>query len=337
MTVAAGLTILAFLLIGPLAVHFIERNIEIYCLLIGILAVSLGGMWSERLIRHALTEPLEISAAVVIAGLIFNYSRHHFDRVFARMRSRAPRSALTAMSIFLIAMLSSLITAIIAALVLVEVIGLLRFDDATRARVAVAGCFAIGMGAALTPIGEPLSTLAARALHLNFIGLFLLLAPYLIPGVVAAALLAAYLGRGRYELHTEALHIRQNNAQILKQALKVFGFIAGLVLISEAYARLAAQILSTIGNDVLFWVNMISAALDNATLVALEVHNMELYRAREAIISLVVSGGMLVPGNIPNIVSAGAMRIRSTIWAKMGVPVGIVLLSGYFLALKLIG
>jgi predicted cation transporter len=51
-------------------------------------------------------------------------------------------------------------------------------------------------------------------------------------------------------------------------------------------------------NDLLFWANTVSAALDNATLVALEVHRMTLPRARDAILSLLVSGGMLIPGNI---------------------------------------
>ena len=40
------------------------------------------------------------------------------------------------------------------------------------------------MGASLTPLGEPLSTLAARALDLEFMGLFHLLAPWVFPGVL---------------------------------------------------------------------------------------------------------------------------------------------------------
>ena len=54
-----------------------------------------------------------------------------------------------------------------AFLVLVEVVGLLHLAGDKRVRVVVAGCFAIGMGASLTPLGEPLSTLAARALEFN--------------------------------------------------------------------------------------------------------------------------------------------------------------------------
>jgi predicted cation transporter len=337
MTIVPAAAILILLLIGPLAVHYIERNIEAYCLLIGLVAVTLAGAWSEHLIRQALTEPLEISIAVIVAGVIFDLTRHRFDHAFARMRSRMPRPILTMVSIFLIAALASLITAIVAALVLVETVSLLRLNSEERPRVAIAGCFAVGLGASLTPIGEPLSTLAARALNLDFFGLFFLLAPYVVPGLLIAVLLAGYLARGDYEAYSETIRVGRTKGEIVVQAIKVFGFITGLVLISEAYAPLAVMFINKISNDVLFWVNIVSAALDNATLVALEVHNMEAHRAREAIMALLISGGMLIPGNIPNIVSAGAMEIRSTTWAKVGVPVGLVMLTGYFVAFKLVG
>jgi predicted cation transporter len=81
----------------------------------------------------------------------------------------------------------------------------------------------------------------------------------------------------------------------------------------------------------------VSAALDNATLVALEVHGMTLPRAREAILSLLISGGMLIPGNIPNIVSAGTLRIGSAAWAKVDVPMGLVMLGIYFALFKFLG
>jgi len=108
------------------------------------------------------------------------------------------------------------------------------------------------------------------------------------------------------------------------------------VLVSKAYAPVAARFVDALSNDALFWINTVSAALDNATLVALEVHQMPLPRAREAIISLLVSGGMLIPGNIPNIVSAGALKIGSGTWARIGLPIGLVGLGIYFAVLKIL-
>jgi predicted cation transporter len=274
---------------------------------------------------------------VIVAALTFGWSGPFLDRGFTRLRDRFSRPVLTAVSVFAIAAMSSVITAIVAALVLVEVVGLLHLERERRVRVTVAGCFAVGMGAALTPIGEPLSTLAARALNLDFFGLFQLLAPWVIPGVIACSILAGVLARGEYQDTGAGGHLRQSYAEIAIQAGKVFAFIVGLVMISHAYGPIANEYVEKLSNDALFWVNTVSAALDNATLVALEVHRMTPERAREAILSLLISGGILIPGNIPNIVSAGALKIGSAQWAKIGVPIGITLLGIYFAVIKIAG
>jgi predicted cation transporter len=333
----AALVILVLLLFGPLAVARIEHNLELYCFGLGVLATFLAEGFSRALVSEALHEPVAISIAVIVAALIFSWSRPFLDRGFRRLHNRFTRPVLTGASVFAIATVSSVITAIVAALVLVEVIGLLHLDRERRVRVTVAGCFAVGMGASLTPIGEPLSTLAARALKLDFFGLFHLLAPWVIPGVIACSILAGVLARGEYEHVGERRHLSQSYREIAIQAGKVFAFIAGLVLISHAYGPIANEYVAKMSNDLLFWVNTVSAALDNATLVALEVHSMTLERAREAILSLLISGGMLIPGNIPNIVSAGALKIGSAQWAKVGLPIGIALLGIYFAAFKIAG
>jgi predicted cation transporter len=43
-----------------------------------------------------------------------------------------------------------------------------------------------------------------------------------------------------------------------------------------------------------------------------------------------ISGGMLIPGNIPNIVAAGRLKISMKEWAIIGVPVGLVVMAVYF-------
>ncbi len=332
-----AIVILALLLFGPLAITTIEHNIELYCLALGVLATLLGTGFTRELILEALHEPVAISVAVVVAALLFGWLRPGLDRVFERLRTRVSRPVLAAASIFVIASISSVITAIVGALVLVEVIGLLHLAGEKRIRVTVAGCFAIGMGASLTPLGEPLSTLAARALDLEFMGLFHLLAPWVFPGVLLSSIVAGVFARGQYDDAPAGAHVRQTYGAIFFQAGKVFAFIAGLVMISSAYGPIANEYVSKMSNDLLFWANTVSAALDNATLVALEVHSMTLPRAREAILSLLVSGGMLIPGNIPNIVSAGALRIGSAAWAKVGIPMGLVMLGIYFAVIKLLG
>jgi predicted cation transporter len=356
----SALVILLLLLFGPLAISSIEHNIEIYCLGLGVLATFLGTGFTWGLIVEALHEPVAISIAVIVAALLFGWSGAWLERIFGRLRRRVSRPLLSGLAVFVVAITSSVITAIVAALVLVQVIAMLHFERDKSVRVTVAGCFAIGMGAALTPLGEPLSTLAARALHLGFFGLFELLAPWVLPGVIASSIVAGVFARGEYDDAHAVDQVRRSNAEnpdaenladtenlanpknlayaeILVQAGKVFAFIAGLVLISDAYAPIANEYVARMSNDLLFWANTVSAALDNATLVALEVHKMTLPRAREAILALLVSGGMLIPGNIPNIVSAGALKIGSADWAKVGVPMGLILLGIYFAVLKALG
>ena len=46
---------------------------------------------------------------------------------------------------------------------------------------------------------------------------------------------------------------------------------------------------------------------------------------------------MLIPGNIPNIVAAGTLRIGAGSWAKIGIPMGLVLLGIYFAILQAAG
>jgi predicted cation transporter len=206
----------------------------------------------------------------------------------------------------------------------------------------VAGCFAIGLGSSLTPLGGPLSTLAASGLGMGFGGLFAMLAPYVLPGMLACAIVAGLFATGDGGASAAAavptaFPIRESAARALIRGLKVYVFIAGLVLVGEAFAPLAARYVPMFGQSALYWANMVSATMDNATLVALEVHAMDPARARAAIIALLLAGGMLIPGNIPNIVAAAALRIGAGEWARIGIPMGLVLLGTYFALLHVAG
>src|SRR5207249_11234835 len=108
-----------------------------------------------------------------------------------------------------LALLSIVSTVIIASLVLVELVSALRVAKEDESRLVVIACMAIGLGAALTPSGEPLSTIATAKLHEDFWFLMRLLGPWVIPGIV---LLGAWTGfqplRYRSEEHTSELQSR---------------------------------------------------------------------------------------------------------------------------------
>ena len=75
---------------------------------------------------------------------------------------------------------------------------------------------------------------------------------------------------------------------------------------------------------------MISAILDNATLAAAEISPAMDQTIRAVLLGLIISGGMLIPGNIPNIIAAGKLNITSKEWAWFGVPVGLITMAVYF-------
>jgi predicted cation transporter len=73
---------------------------------------------------------------------------------------------------------------------------------------------------------------------------------------------------------------------------------------------------------------MVSAVLDNATLAAAEIGpTLREEQIKSALLGLLIAGGMLIPGNIPNIIAAHSLKIKSTEWARVGVPLGLVLMA----------
>jgi len=339
MNSVVGMVLIVLLLIAPVVSRTVEERIEIFFLAAGLLAMTLAGAWQWAVVGRAVSVPLGITLAVVVADVVFGRMRAQIDRALGRIRLRVSRPLLGGGAVFAIALLSAIVTAIIAALMLAELVELMRLGARARLRVTVAGCFAIGLGSSLTPLGGPLSTLAATGLRMGFGGLFAMLAPYVLPGMLTCAIAAGLFASGGEGASTVAaapaiVLIRESVLGALVRGLQVYAFVAGLILVGEAFSPLAAHYVPMFGRSALFWANTISAAMDNATLVALEIRAMDPRHAREAIIALLVAGGMLIPGNIPNIVAAAALRIRAGDWAKIGIPIGLVLLSIYFVLLR---
>jgi predicted cation transporter len=330
--------ILAALLAGPLIFAPLEHNLEPYCFALGMIAVTVSRQWEWHLLRKAALDPMPITITVVAAGMLFSVLRPVLDRSFGVMRRLLPRPLLAGLAVLIIGLLSSAITAVVAALMLVEGVALMGLGPTERARVVVLGCFAIGLGSALTPIGGPLAALAASAMDLNFADLFKLLSLWVFPGVAAVSLLSAYYARGPYDLVAVAASPspHERTRQALMQGLRIFAFIAGLILIGEACAPLASRYVGKLSDEALFWANTISAALDNSTLVAIEFHQINRQRAQAALLSLLISGGMLIPGNVPNIVCANKLGMRSGEWARIGLPLGLIMLGIYFAVLLIV-
>ncbi len=58
-------------------------------------------------------------------------------------------------------------------------------------------------------------------------------------------------------------------------------------------------------------------------------------QVRSALMGLLVAGGMLIPGNIPNIIAAGKLGITSREWGRVGIPLGLAAMAICFVVLFL--
>lgn len=335
--------VILLVLVLPFTIRKIEEEIEVFLLVMGTAAVTISGSWSLHLVWNAVHEPVKISLAVLIFGFLFRRMRHHIHYHVAEWARRLGAGLFIFTLIVGLGILSSVITAIMAALVLVEIISGMKMERGREDVIVVLACFSIGLGAALTPLGEPLSTIAISKLsgepyHADFFFLARLLWPWIVPGIIALGILAAVWAGPHMKIEastSEEFHEPTKN--IIWRAVKVYGFVAALVLLGEGFLPVVETYLLGMSKGTLYWVNSISAILDNATLAAAEISpKMSLARIEFLLMGLLIAGGMLIPGNIPNIISAGKLDIKSGEWAKIGVPVGAILMVIYFVLMEIL-
>ena len=327
--------IFVVVLIGPFLNKKIEANLEAFLFIMGVLSASLSNAWSAEVIHEGFMAPINITLAVLGAGVLFHYLRKYIDHAMRRILVTVPLKAIVCAAIIVLGLLSSIISAIIAALLLVELITVLPLHRRAEVNLTIIACFAIGLGAALTPLGEPLSTIVVSKLsgapyHATFYYLFGLLASSVIPAVVVLGIAGTFLVVEEPEDSGDSLVAEKNEeelGEVFIRAAKVYLFVMALIFLGAGFKPLIDSYLLKLPSQILFWVNMISAILDNATLAAAEIGpSLSTAQIKSALLGLLISGGMLIPGNIPNIIAAHALRIKSTEWAKLGVPLGVVIM-----------
>jgi predicted cation transporter len=327
--------IFVVVLIGPFLNKKIEANLEAFLFIMGVLSASLSNAWSAEVIHEGFMAPVNITLAVLGAGVLFHYLRKYIDHAMRRILVSVPLKAIVCAAIIVLGLLSSIISAIIAALLLVELISILPLHRRAEVNLTIIACFAIGLGAALTPLGEPLSTIVVSKLsgapyHATFYYLFGLLALSVIPAVVVLGIAGTFLVVEEPEDTGESLAAEQEEeklSEVFIRAAKVYIFVMALIFLGAGFKPLIDSYLLKLPSQILFWVNMVSAILDNATLAAAEIGpSLSTAQIKSALLGLLISGGMLIPGNIPNIIAAHALRIKSTEWAQLGVPLGVVIM-----------
>ena len=275
---------------------------------------------------------------VLLVGIIMYVWYRQIGRAISRLVTTFPVSLIVFGLIIILGLISSVISAILSAILLVEIICALPLDRGLKIDITVIACFAIGLGAALTPLGEPLSTIVVARLsgaphYAGFDFLIRILGIYIIPAVILLGIIGVILykrgstGTGVPECHLQRETIRE----VVVRSGKVYLFIMALVFLGEGFKPLILDYVVQIPAEGLYWVNMVSAVLDNATLAAAEIGPaLSAQQIKSAIMGLIIAGGMLIPGNIPNIIAAGKLEITSKEWARRGVPLGLVLMVCFF-------
>ncbi|MFC5466533.1 DUF1646 family protein [Lederbergia graminis] len=329
-----GLTIILLLVLFlPFTIKVVEENLEIFLFAMGIAAAAISGVLNKDLFVKALEDPIHITLAVLIAGLLFRWLQAPLEKGILGMSKAIPFRLFIALFVAILGLLSSIITAIIAAIVLVLVVSVLKLDRKSELYLVVLACFAIGLGAALTPIGEPLSTIVVNKLDEDFLYLLKLIGADVIPGVIIFALMAAFFVKPKSEGPGLSSSLKpESYKEIIFRTVKIYLFVMGLTLLGAGFEPFIERFLLGLSPLILYWINMISAVLDNATLAAAEVSPaMDGPTIKAILLGLLISGGMLIPGNIPNIIAAGKLNITSREWARIGLPIGLAAMVVYFI------
>lgn len=336
------LIILVITALAPLLFKKVGDNLEPFLFIMGLAASIASGVLTPANIYDIFTNGLLyiITAAVLVVSFLFRLFEDRVGTFNDFLVGHLPLKLIVFLLIVVLGFLSSIITAIVAALLLTEFVSLLPLERKSKIRVSITACFSIGLGAVLTPVGEPLSTIVTSRLHGHFTYMTSLLGLYILAGVLLMGILGTFFAdnnwREKFGSGSEVIYIpeRETAKKIILRALKIFIFVVGLDLLGNGFKPLIDTYVIHWNNTCLYIANLLSAILDNATLAAAEISpEMSTVQIKAILISLLVSGGMLITGNIPNIITAGKLKITMKEWAKFALPVGTVLLLGYYAAL----
>ncbi|MDD5432071.1 MAG: DUF1646 family protein [Candidatus Omnitrophica bacterium] len=333
MVIVGLFIILALVLFAPFSVKIIEEELEVFLFIMGCIAVTVTSQWSIPLVKEALVEPIKITLAVFLAGLVFFVLKKFIKNKVNKIADKIGIKLFSFLLIISLGFLSSIITAIIAALILVEIVTFLILDRKNEILLVVLACFAIGLGAALTPIGEPLSTITVSKLkgapyYAGFLFLFQHLKFIIIPGIllfgISGFILMPKKRQNKYGLKEDK---EEDVQDILIRTVKVYFFVVALIFLGQGFKPIVDTYIVRMPYQGLYWFNVVSAVLDNATLAAAEISpSLSLVQLKSILLGLLIAGGMLIPGNIPNIIAAGKLKIKSSEWAKIGVPLGLLVM-----------
>jgi predicted cation transporter len=204
-----GLVLIALMvLILPFRVKWCEHNLEVFFLIMGLLAVTVSWQWEWTLVMDALKSPVMIRSlpigifqVVLIFGLLIYFFYKPFYRAVQAMVNKLSIRVFIFILILVLGIISSVVSVIVTSVILAEIVAALPISRNDRIKLIVVACFAVGLGAVLTPLGEPMSTILVQKLvgppyNAGFTWPISHFAIYVVPAVVVLAIFGAiWIGR----------------------------------------------------------------------------------------------------------------------------------------------
>src|SRR2546426_4898941 len=113
-TLTFGLTIIfSVVLVGPFLNKWIESNLEIFLFVMGAVSATLSNAWTSEVIHEGFVAPINITLAVLVAGVVFFYTRRVVAKGMRRVVFIFSLSSIVFAGMLFLGLLSSIISSTI--------------------------------------------------------------------------------------------------------------------------------------------------------------------------------------------------------------------------------
>lgn len=346
--VYALIVIFILILILPVISKKIERNLELFFLMMGLTSSIVSGTLGYQILYEAILAPLMIHSiplgifqVVLIAGIFFTRYMGEIEKAMGKLELKLGVYVIFPLLVFILGIGSSIISAVVASVIIAEVSRVLRIEVKKRNSALVVSAFSIGLGASLTPVGEPLSTILVLKLsgppyYADFLFPFRILWVYVIPIIVIVSLISYFILRNARKSVEYVIPEKPDYRKPVMRALRIYIFVFSLTLLGSSFTPVVERFIIGISPGMMYLFGITSSFLDNATLTAAIISpSMNILQIKSFLISLLISGGFLVPGNVPNIVIAYSHGISFREWARIALPIGLPLFVAMFFIINI--
>jgi predicted cation transporter len=130
--------ILFVILLLPLLVKKVEHNLELFLLIAGVVTLLISHLLgrepllSLRFAESVFMEPVKLTVATLVFGLVFRAIREPLKKKIVAFEIRLGPQAFAFLLILILGLTSSVVTAIIAALILCEIVSDIKLDKNTK-------------------------------------------------------------------------------------------------------------------------------------------------------------------------------------------------------------